>query len=83
MYYTYVLQSLKDNKLYIGHTRDLKKRVEMHNKGQVTSTKQRSPFKLLYYEACNVLDDAIKREHQFKTGFGRNYLKKRLDDLKI
>ncbi len=33
-------------------------------------------------EACNILDDAIKREKQFKTGFGRAYLNRRLSDIK-
>jgi putative endonuclease len=83
MYYVYVIKSLKDDKLYIGHTQDLKKRLEAHNKGEVVSTQKRRPFKLLYYEASNVLDDAIKREHQFKTGFGRKYLNNRLFDLTI
>lgn len=83
MYYVYVLKSKKDQKLYIGHTQDLKKRLEAHNKGEVVSTEKRRPFKLLYYEACNMLDDAIKREHQFKTGFGRKYLKSRLSDVDL
>lgn len=78
MFYTYVLLSLKDNKCYIGHTNDLKKRLVDHNKGLVISTKSRRPFKLVYYEACLELEKAIKREKYFKSGFGRRYLKNRL-----
>lgn len=81
MYYVYVIRSIKDNKLYTGHTNNLKRRFEQHNSGKVFSTKNRRPFKLLYYEACNILEDAIKREKCFKTGFGRAYLKRRLSDL--
>ena len=81
MYYTYVIKSLKDGKLYIGHTNNLKKRIEKHNKGFVESTKNRTPFKLLYYEACNDLNSAVKREHSLKTGFGRAYLKRRIKDI--
>ncbi|MFH1656226.1 MAG: GIY-YIG nuclease family protein [Candidatus Nealsonbacteria bacterium] len=81
MYYVYVLKSLKDNKLYIGHTNDLRKRFKEHNTGLVNATKSRKPLKLLYYEACNILEDAIKREKSFKTGFGRAYLKRRLSDI--
>lgn len=41
------------------------------------------PVRLVYYiEACNILDDAIEREKQFKTGFGRAYLNRRLSDIK-
>ena len=81
MYYVYVIQSLEDKKLYIGHTDNLIRRFKEHNTGQVESTKNRVPFKLLYYEACNVIEDALDREKDFKTGFGRAYLKRRLSDI--
>ncbi len=48
MYYTYVLQSKKDGKFYVGFTEDLKQRFELHNKGRVDSTKNRRPLKLIY-----------------------------------
>jgi putative endonuclease len=81
MHYVYVIKSLKDKKLYVGHTDDLKRRFIEHNTGQVESTRLRKPFKLLYYEACNLLKDALKREKALKTGFGRAYLKRRLGDI--
>jgi putative endonuclease len=81
MYYVYVLQSLKDQKLYIGYTNNLKRRFEEHNAGRNEVTKERKPFILLYYEACNQKGDALKRELQLKTGFGRQYLKRRISDL--
>jgi len=49
MYYSYVLQSKKDNGFYIGFTKDLKLRFERHTKGLVDSTKDRRPLKLIYY----------------------------------
>ena len=81
MYYTYVLKSIKDNKLYTGHTNDLIRRLREHHQGLVEVTKNRRPLKLLYYEACHILLDAVKREKSFKTGFGRAYLKRRLTDI--
>lgn len=81
MYYVYVLTSLKDGKLYVGYTTNLKKRFAEHNACKVASTKLRTPLKLLYYEACNVQDDALSREKDLKTGFGRAYLKRRLSDI--
>ncbi|MBI2278804.1 MAG: GIY-YIG nuclease family protein [Candidatus Brennerbacteria bacterium] len=80
MYYVYVLKSAKDGKLYIGFTADLKKRLKEHNRGLVNSTKTRRPFKLVYYEACNVMEDAVAREKSLKTGFGRAYLKRRISE---
>ena len=81
MYYVYILKSLKDYKLYIGHTNNLSKRIKEHNLGLVSSTKKRKPFQLLYYEGCNIREDAVKREKSLKTGFGRAYLKRRISDL--
>jgi len=81
MYYVYVVKSIKDNHIYTGHTNNLKARIIQHNSGKVESTRLRKPFKLLYYEACNILSDAIKREKSLKTGFGRAYLKRRLSDI--
>ena len=62
MYYVYVLQSLKDKNYYIGYTNDLKNRIKQHNNGKVKSTKYRTPFKLIYYEASRNRYDALKRE---------------------
>ncbi len=78
MFYTYVLRSKKDGKLYVGFTDNLKRRFSEHNGGLVKSTKDRLPFELVYYEACNDKDKALKREKYFKTGFGRRFLKDRI-----
>ena len=66
MFYTYVLKSKKDNKLYIGSTNDLKRRFNQHNSGEVKSTKHRTPFKIIYYEAYSAEKDARHREHNLK-----------------
>lgn len=53
MYYTYVLQSKKDDNLYIGFSSDLKKRLCKHNDGLVVSTKHRRPFELIFMRHLN------------------------------
>jgi len=78
MYFTYVLESLKDGRIYIGWTDDLKSRFFEHKKGKVPATEFRRPLRLIYYEACLSKESAIKREKYFKTGFGRRFLKNRL-----
>ncbi len=78
MYYTYVLKSDKDDKLYVGFTKDLKLRFEQHNKGLVESTKDRRPLRLIYYEGCLDRSDATKREKYLKSYHGRMFLKNRL-----
>ncbi len=69
---------MKDMDLYTGFTKDLKLRFEQHNKGMVDATKNRRPFKLIYYEACLDKNDAIRREKYLKSYHGKMFLKKRL-----
>lgn len=66
MFYMYILKSLKDGNLYIGSTKDLRKRFKEHNLGAVKSTKLRVPFKLIYYEAYSSENEARHREHNLK-----------------
>lgn len=79
-YYTYVLQCKnKDTKqFYIGYCEDLKERLKRHLSKEINTTKKFDTIKLIYFEACSNKFDAIKREKQLKTGFGRGYLKRRL-----
>jgi putative endonuclease len=77
-YYTYVLHGMHDNNFYTGYTKDLKLRFEQHKRGLVESTKDRSPLKLIYYEACINHDDAIRREKYLKSYHGKMFLHRRL-----
>ena len=77
-YYTYILKSKKNGKIYIGSTSDLRKRLEQHNKGLSTYTKGRGPFKIIYYEACLLEEKARSIELYLKSGMGKRYLKNRL-----
>lgn len=79
-FYVYVLQSEKDHLLYTGYTKDLNGRVSKHNKGEVESTKMRTPFKLIYWEGCLHQQDATRREKYLKSAWGKRYLKIRLNN---
>lgn len=76
-HYVYVLQSAA-SLWYTGCTSDLKKRIKEHNEGRSTYTKNRGPYKLIYYEACLNKADAYRREKYLKTGMGKRYVKNRL-----
>ena len=69
--YVYVLRSLTDHQFYVGLTRDLPSRVQQHNKGLVTSTKNRAPFELVYWEGCLNESDAAQREKYLKSAWGQ------------
>ena len=79
MFYTYVLQSNKNNQFYIGYTSDLKRRIIEHNQGLNFSTKRYVPWVLIYYEATKK-SDAIRREKYLKTTQGNRLLKRRIKD---
>lgn len=82
-YYTYVLlceDTAKNKKFYVGYCQDLKERIKRHLNKEIETTKKFDKITLVYYEACLNKSDAIKREKQLKTGFGRGYLKRRLEN---
>lgn len=74
-YYVYILYSLKDGKLYIGFTNNLKKRLTEHAGGKVEATKNRLPIKLIHYEYFINRADAEARERFLKSGYGRKQFK--------
>ena len=74
-YYIYILQSLKNNSLYIGYTLDLKKRFKEHNSGLSLATKPFIPYKLIFYEAFLNRIDAKNRDTYLKGGYGRKTIK--------
>ena len=76
MYYVYVLKSEKDSKLYTGCTKDLNNRLASHKQGKVPATRSRRPLKLIYFEAYLTLTEAFAKERFYKSGTGREVLKK-------
>ena len=84
MYFTYVLLCIDEKrnrkKFYIGSSDSLEKRIEAHNTKSIKTTKSFDIIELVYYEACLNKADARKRELQLKTGFGRGYIKRRIEN---
>jgi putative endonuclease len=73
MFYVYLLKSALTGTKYIGCTSDLKNRLNEHNSGKNNSTKNKIPWKLVYYEAFMDKYDAFNREKELKN----DYTKKR------
>lgn len=78
MYCVYVLRSKKDQDFYVGYTADLKERLDLHYRGHVSSTKNRRPLELVYYEMSLSQEDTLHREKYLKTAYGKRYIKNRL-----
>ncbi len=79
VYCVYILYSHKDERLYIGCTADLGRRVKRHNVGYVEATKNRRPFSLIYSEKFESKADAFNRERFLKSLWGARLKKKILD----
>ena len=79
MFHVYVLKSVKADKLYIGVTDNLTKRVKEHNAGVSQSTKSYIPWISVYYESYRSAKDARNRDFKLKH-YGQTFrrLKERL-----
>ena len=71
MFWVYGIKSHKDDRVYIGQTRDLEKRLKAHNSGLVQSTKKDCPWDLIAIERCETLESARWLEFQLKRSRGR------------
>ncbi len=80
MYYFYILQSLKNKKLYLGFTTDLDKRLKSHNSEKNKASKPYAPYEIAFYSAFKNKDDAVNCEKYFKTTSGWKRIHKMLEN---
>jgi len=66
-FYTYLLESESDGKLYIGQTSDLEKRIERHNSGGSCYTKGKGPWKLIFSMEISTRREALLMERKLKN----------------
>ncbi len=67
----------EERNIYIGYTKDLKKRLIYHNSGKSRYTKGHK-WELIYYEAFRAKQDAMRREKSLKKGQSRRWLIERI-----
>ncbi len=79
IYSVYVIQSQVDKRLYVGMSRDIKKRLQEHNNGEVFSTKGYRPLVLVYSEVVGSRVLARKQEQYLKGGSGKEFIKNLLN----
>ncbi|MBO0323841.1 GIY-YIG nuclease family protein [Muricauda sp. CAU 1633] len=77
----YAISSLEHNYIYVGMTSNLKERIARYNSGRERTTKFYAPFKLIYSEECLDRLSARKREKYWKSGVGKENLRKLRDEL--
>ncbi len=76
----YVLESANGTYLYKGACRDLVERRKDHRAGRVAHTKNRRPLRLVHVEYATDYTAARQRENWLKTGVGRAWLKKTIEN---
>ena len=77
-YYVYVIQSLRDDSLYVGLTRNLNKRIQEHKGGLSTYTKGHLPYKLIFVAVLPDKFIAARFEKYLKTASGKAFIAKRI-----
>jgi putative DNA methylase len=74
-FFAYIIRCADDS-FYVGQTDDLARRWEQHQRGEVSWTAPRRPLELVHWERFDTREDAVKRESDLKTGFGRTWIKR-------
>jgi len=78
VFWVYILRSLRNGKLYIGHTNNLDRRVWQHKEGRGSRfTGQNGPWELVHKEEHPDRVSAVRRERYLKSVAGSRE-KKRL-----
>ena len=75
LYKIYALYSRKIDRVYIGQTQDLDKRLQEHLEGVSIYTKRTDDWVLIYTEEHQTRGGAMKREKQLKSARGRKFLR--------
>lgn len=75
MYTVYALR-FSDERIYVGFTNDIDRRIVEHKRGHTKSTKNRGEFSIIYIEKCSDRVSARSREKYWKSGCGKEQLKK-------
>ena len=78
-YYVYIATNQTNTVLYTGVTNNIVRRTYQHKEKLVSGfTSKYNVTKLVYYETCNDVNEAIKKEKQIKGGSR----KKKIDLIK-
>ena len=74
MYVTYILFSSKINKFYTGHTEDIDRRIQEHNRGKTPGMAKGMPWIIIYLKEHQTRAEAIKLEKSIKKRGAARFL---------
>jgi len=70
----YILQSKSSGRFYVGHTNNLRDRIQRHNSGRTLANKGKGPFELVHVEYFPTRTEAALREREIKSKKRRGYI---------
>ena len=74
-YFVYMLKSKNSKPVtYVGYTKNIKKRITLHNAGKGAKFTRGRKWKLIYKEKIKTKNEAISREYYIKNN--RSFRKK-------
>ena len=79
-YFVYVIGSYQNSKVitYVGYTNNLKKRLNLHNKGKGAKFTRGRGWRIIHSEKYLTKGEAISREYYIKKNRKfRNFIKKK------
>ena len=76
MYTVYVIKSQRRNYIYVGMTNDFQRRFKQHREGKSKTTRQYRPLNVILTEKFSDRKEARAREKYFKSGVGREFIRK-------
>jgi predicted GIY-YIG superfamily endonuclease len=74
-FFIYVLRC-SDGSFYIGQTDNTPRRLQQHEMAEVSWTSKHLPVEIIDWEEFDSREDALQREQDLNTGFGRRWLKR-------
>ena len=74
MFSVYVIRSERTDKIYIGQTADIEKRIFHHNSGREKYTEIASDWKLVYSKEYKTKQEALKSENFIKSQKSRVFI---------
>lgn len=77
--FVYILQD-QNNKLYIGSTNNLLRRLQQHRNGHTQTTRSMKNFKLVLSQKYNSLEMARRIERKIKKLKRKDYIEKMIRD---
>ena len=87
-YYVYLIVAKVKNRTisYVGYTKNLNKRIKLHNTNKGAKFTKGKKWKLVYYEKYDSKNEAMKNEYSLKKNYTlRNKLKigKKIESINI